>query len=124
MTPDRLLRKGDYVHGSFLKPEAVDGYINGVNPGDRADVLGRFPFSESSVDEAVDFAAIGARAWRRVPLNDRALAVRRFRDHWRAGHRTTHHPGVWQADLGEPPGGPRGHPLLDLFLDEGLSSRR
>ncbi len=79
-TRDRIVRKGDYVHGSFLKPEAVDGYINGVNPGDRSDVLGRFPFSESSVDEAVDYAGIGARAWRRVPLSDRSAAVRRFRD--------------------------------------------
>ena len=45
----RLLRKGDYVHGSFVKPEAVDGFINGVNPGDRSDILGRFPFSEASL---------------------------------------------------------------------------
>lgn len=80
-TKDRLLRKGDYIHGSFLKPEAVDGYINGVNPGDRSDVLGRFPFSESSVDEAVDCAAIGARAWRRIDVIDRVAAVHRFRDH-------------------------------------------
>jgi succinylglutamic semialdehyde dehydrogenase len=78
---DRLLRKGDYIYGSFCKPESVDGYINGVNPGDRADVLGRFPFSESSVDEAVDFAGIGVRTWRRVAIADRAATVRRFRDH-------------------------------------------
>ena len=62
---DRLLRKGDYIYGSFVKPEAVDGYINGVNPGDRTDVLGRFPFSESSVDDAVDYAGMGSRSWRR-----------------------------------------------------------
>jgi acyl-CoA reductase-like NAD-dependent aldehyde dehydrogenase len=77
---DRLLRKGDYVQGSFLKPEQVDGYLNGVNPGDRSDVLGRFPFSEASADQAVEFAATAARLWRRVPLHDRALAVRRFRE--------------------------------------------
>ncbi len=77
----RLLRKGDYVYGSFFKPETVDGYINGVNPGDRSDVLGRFPFSESSVDEAVDYAGIGVRTWRRISLKERAVAIRRFRDH-------------------------------------------
>lgn len=77
---ERLLRKGDYIYGSFFKPETVDGYINGVNPGDRADVLGRFPFSEGSVDEAVDFAGIGVRTWRRVALAERTVAVRRFRD--------------------------------------------
>ena len=76
----RLLRKGDYVFGSFLKPEIVDGYINGVNPGDRTDVLGRFPFSEHSLDEAVSFASIGYRVWRRMSINDRTSAVLRFRD--------------------------------------------
>lgn len=76
---DRLVRKGDYVFGSFVRPEAVDGYINGVNPGDRSDVLGRFCFSEASVDDAVDHARVAARLWRRVGLNDRAGAVRRFR---------------------------------------------
>jgi acyl-CoA reductase-like NAD-dependent aldehyde dehydrogenase len=77
---DRLLRKGDYVYGSFLKPEQVDGYINAVNPGDRTDVLGRFPFSTRNVDDAVELAAVGAQRWRRVGLNDRAAAVRRFRE--------------------------------------------
>ncbi len=79
-TRERLLRKGDYVHGSFFKPEQVDGYINAVNPGDRTDVLGRFPFSTRSVDDAVEYAAIGATKWRRVGLNDRAAAIRRFRE--------------------------------------------
>ncbi len=77
----RLLRKGDYVYGSFMKPEAVDGYINGVNPGDRGDVLGRFPFSEINIDEAVEYARVGFRSWRRMSINERAGAVHRFRDH-------------------------------------------
>ncbi|MDP2304418.1 MAG: aldehyde dehydrogenase family protein [Pseudomonadota bacterium] len=77
---ERLLRKGDYVNGSFLKPEQVDGYINAVNPGDRTDVLGRFPFSTRSVDDAIEFATLGAARWRRVGLNDRAAALRRFRE--------------------------------------------
>ena len=76
---DRLVRKGDYVYGSFVRPEAVDGYINGVNPGDRSDVLGRFCFSEASVDDAVEHARVASRLWRRVGLNDRASVVRAFR---------------------------------------------
>ena len=79
-TRDRIVRKGDYVYGSFLKPERVTGYINGVNPGDRSDVLGRFPFSESSVDEAIDYARVGAPIWRRTSLADRHAAVTRFRE--------------------------------------------
>lgn len=77
---DRLLRRGDYIWGSFTKPERVDGYIVGVNPGDRSDVLGRFPFSEASVDDAVDCATRGGVFWRRVGRADRAKAVRKYRD--------------------------------------------
>lgn len=80
LSRDRLLRRGDYILGSFLKPEHVDGYINAVNPGDRSDLLGRFPFSARSVDDAVDAATTGAARWRRLGLMDRAAAVRRFRD--------------------------------------------
>ncbi|MEZ4317063.1 MAG: aldehyde dehydrogenase family protein [Myxococcota bacterium] len=77
---ERLLRRGDYIWGSFLKAERIDGYIVGVNPGDRSDVLGRFPFSDSSVDDAVDCAQRGEVTWRRVNRVDRAKAVRKFRD--------------------------------------------
>ncbi len=77
---ERLLRKGDYVWGSFVKPERVDGYVVGVNPGDRSDVLGRFPFSESSVDEAMEAGVAGGVRWRRLSLKDRATIVRRLRE--------------------------------------------
>jgi acyl-CoA reductase-like NAD-dependent aldehyde dehydrogenase len=76
---DRLLRKGDYIYGSFLKPERVDGWINAVNPGDRTDLLGRFAFSAASVDDALGHAALGAARWRRTTLEERAGAVSAFR---------------------------------------------
>jgi len=77
---ERLLRRGDYIGGSFIKPERLDGFIVGVNPGDRTDELGRFSFSESSVDGAVEAAQQGLRSWRRVSRVDRAKAVRKYRD--------------------------------------------
>jgi acyl-CoA reductase-like NAD-dependent aldehyde dehydrogenase len=77
---ERVLRRGDYLWGSFLRPETIDGYLNAVNPGDRRDVLGRFAFSLRSVDDAVEAAAKGSQAWRRVGLMERAAAVQRFRD--------------------------------------------
>ena len=80
-SPERLLRKGDYIFGSFLRGEQIDGFINAVNPGDRSDLLGRFPFSLRNVDEAVEFAHRGWKVWKRVGLMDRAAAVMRFRDH-------------------------------------------
>lgn len=122
---ERMLRRGDYIHGSFLKPEVVDGYINGVNPGDRADVLGRFPFSEGSADEAVEFATRGARNWRRVALADRGAAIRRFRDQLaRFQERTARQ---ISREVGKPLWESRQEVVatiraLDLFLEEG--SRR
>ncbi|MCB9683331.1 MAG: aldehyde dehydrogenase family protein [Alphaproteobacteria bacterium] len=74
----RLLRRGDYIWGSFVRPPVVDGYIVAVNPGDRTDVLGRFAFATSSVDDAVGAALEGAPAWREVTVDDRADVIRRF----------------------------------------------
>ena len=121
---DRLLRRGDYIWGSFLKPERVDGYVVGVNPGDRRDVLGRFPFSEASVDDAVSAAARGFVNWRRTSLSERAVPVRRLRDHISRHQdaistlitRETGKP-VWEARQ-EVIASIRS---LDLLLEEGLS---
>jgi succinylglutamic semialdehyde dehydrogenase len=120
---ERLLRKGDYVYGSFIKPEQVDGYINAVNPGDRSDVLGRFPFSTRSVDDAVDCAAQGATRWRRAGLNDRAAAVRRFREQLHVAQEPlaqllTRENGkpLWEARQ-EVSSATR---TIDLYLDDGV----
>lgn len=77
---ERLLRRGDYIWGSFVKAERIDGYVAGVNPGDRSDVLGRFPFSEASVDDAVEHATRGAVTWRRTTMAERVAAIRRYRE--------------------------------------------
>lgn len=122
---DLLLRKGDYIYGSFLKPERVDGYINSVNPGDRDDVLGRFPFSESNVDEAVSYAMAGGRLWRRISLNDRAAALRRFREGLaRHQERLAR---LMTRETGRPLWETRQEVLatmraVDLFLDDGIAS--
>jgi acyl-CoA reductase-like NAD-dependent aldehyde dehydrogenase len=119
----RLLRKGDYVYGSFMKPEAVDGYINGVNPGDRADVLGRFAFSEINIDEAVEFARVGYRVWRRTSINDRSGVVHRFRDHVARHQEST--ALLITRETGKPLWEARQEMLatirvLDLMLDDGV----
>ena len=77
-TSGRITRKGDYIHGSFVNPESVDGYINGVNPGNRLDIIGRFTFSESNADEAINYARIGHRTWKRIPLHDRLRAIQKM----------------------------------------------
>lgn len=77
-TESRLLRRGDYVWGSFVRPPVVDGYIVAVNPGDRTDVLGRFAFSIRGVDDAVGAAREGLGAWEALPPDERAAVVRVF----------------------------------------------
>jgi succinylglutamic semialdehyde dehydrogenase len=74
----RLLRRGDYIWGSFVRPSRVDGYIVGVNPGDRNDVLGRFSFSSTSVDDAVAAAREAVKPWNRYSLEDRSQAIKHF----------------------------------------------
>lgn len=120
---DRLLRKGDYVYGSFVKSEQVDGYINAVNPGDRSDLIGRFAFSSHNLDEAFKAAQAGAAAWRRVGLMDRAAAVRRFREHLvdaqeSVARLVTRESGkpLWEARQ-EVASAIR---AVDLYLDDGL----
>ena len=121
----RLLRKGDYVHGSFVKPEAVDGFINGVNPGDRSDILGRFPFSEASLEDAVDCATQGFRVWRRMSINERAGAVHRFRDQIARSQESLAR--LLTREAGKPLWEARQEMLatlraLDLMLDDGVNS--
>jgi len=121
--PDRIVRKGDYIFGSFLRGEQVDGFINAVNPGDRTDTLGRFPFSLRNVDEAVEFAHRGHKSWRRVGLMDRAAAVMRFRDHLHQQQEVfaqlcTREMGkpLWEArqEVGS------AIRAIDLYLDDGM----
>ncbi len=120
---DRLVRKGNYVDGSFIKPESIDGYINCVNPGDRSDLLGRFPFSARSVDDAIAHAKQGAEEWADVGVNDRAQAIMRFRETLQKYQdplaqlisRETGKP-LWEARH-EVIGSLR---ALDIYLDDGL----
>jgi succinylglutamic semialdehyde dehydrogenase len=120
---ERLLRRGNYIWGSWVKPERVDGTLAGVNPGDRSDDLGRFPFSVSAADDAVGAARLGATAWETVELAERAKAVRRFGDvlgkqHERLAMLLTRETGkpLWEARQ-EVVASLR---AVDLLLEEGL----
>jgi acyl-CoA reductase-like NAD-dependent aldehyde dehydrogenase len=74
----RLLRRGDYIFGSFVRPSTVDGYIVAVNPGDRSDVLGRFAFSLVSVDDAVGAAREAMAPWSALSVAERTQCIARF----------------------------------------------
>ena len=76
-----LLRKGDYIYGSFVKPEHINGYINNTNPGDLSDHLGRVPFSLSNTNEAIAYTKIIAPTWTQTPLIERQNIVKKFLKH-------------------------------------------
>ncbi|MCO4745052.1 MAG: aldehyde dehydrogenase family protein [Proteobacteria bacterium] len=121
---DRLLRRGDYIWGSFIKPERVDGYVVGVNPGDRMDVLGRFPFSEGSVDDAVSSAMRGFVLWRQCSLSQRVQAVRRYREG--LSKYQAHFARLISREIGKPLWEARQEVLqslraVDLILEDGLA---
>ncbi|MFK7927036.1 MAG: aldehyde dehydrogenase [Myxococcota bacterium] len=120
---ERLVRRGDYLRGSFVKPERVDGYIMGINPGDRSDVLGRFGFAESSVERGVAAARRGYATWRRCSLAERSTVLRRYRealskDQERFAAMVSRETGkpLWEARQ-EVVASIR---VVDLLLDEGL----
>lgn len=77
---DKILPKGNYINGSFLKPTKIDNYIERPNPGNLADRGGRFPVSIGSVDHAVSCAQQAYKKWRDTPFLERAAALRRFRE--------------------------------------------
>lgn len=120
---DRLLRRGDYIWGSFIKPERVDGYVVGINPGDRSDVLGRFPFSEPSVDDAVHSAIRGARVWRQGTIPQRSTALRKYKE--QLGRARDYFAALITRETGKPLWEARQEVLasmraIDLLLEDGV----
>lgn len=75
----RFVRKGNYLHGSFIKLPDVDGYINSLNPADHRDTLGKFPFSETGVDIAVASARESLAGWHKLGLDARKAALLRYK---------------------------------------------
>ena len=75
-----LLRKGDYIYGSFVKPELTNGFINDGNPGNRDDHIGRFPFSLTNANEAIAYAAAVHEQWKNLPFRKRIEPAKEFRN--------------------------------------------
>ena len=74
-----LLRKGDYIYGSFVKPESTNGFINDSNPGNREDHIGRFPFSLANANKAIAYAKAVQPTWAQKPLEERLVPAKEFR---------------------------------------------
>ena len=63
--------KGDYIHGSFIRPPGANGSFRVHDPGDLDHLVGTFPYTEGSVDSAVGYARAALPAWRELSLEDR-----------------------------------------------------
>lgn len=75
-----LLRKGDYICGSFVKASNTSGFINDSNPGDRTDQIGRYPFSLQNAKEAILFAEESQKEWKNSPLKQRMEVVSHYQE--------------------------------------------
>ena len=73
---DPLWRRGDFIWGSWVRSAQVDGWIAGLNPGDRADDLGRTPFRLVSVDHAVGAAVEAKVRWASHAIEERLGVAR------------------------------------------------
>lgn len=75
-----LLKKGDYVCGSFVKAAYTSGFINDNNPGDRSDQIGRYPFSVQNTKEAILFAKEAQVEWRQSTIQKRMAVISRYQE--------------------------------------------
>jgi acyl-CoA reductase-like NAD-dependent aldehyde dehydrogenase len=75
-----ILRKGDYIYGSFLKPEAINGYINNTNPAQKDMSIGQYSFSFSSIPQAIAYAKATHTQWANKDLQSRIEPIKRFQE--------------------------------------------
>ncbi len=72
--------KGDYIHGSFIRPPNVNGSLVSRDPGDLNHVVGTFPYAPTSVDAAVDDARRALSGWCDMALDARLGILERIAD--------------------------------------------
>lgn len=72
--------KGDYIHGSFIRPPNVNGSVRVLDPGDLDHVIGTFPFAPANVDIAVVEARTALNDWRELPVQERVERLRAVPD--------------------------------------------
>jgi acyl-CoA reductase-like NAD-dependent aldehyde dehydrogenase len=63
--------KGDYIHGSFIRPPGANGSFQVHDPGNLDHLVGTFPYTAASVDSAVEYARDALDGWRELTLEAR-----------------------------------------------------
>ena len=75
-----LLQKGDYIYGSFIKPELINGYIKSSNPSNKETLIGQYFFSYSSVSQAIAYAKASQSLWQKKSIEHRAKPIQKLQE--------------------------------------------
>jgi succinylglutamic semialdehyde dehydrogenase len=71
--------KGDLINGKFIRPRNVSAEIVSVDPGDREQLIGRFPSYAQAPEQALAAAHAAMASWAAQPLTTRVEALKRLR---------------------------------------------
>jgi succinylglutamic semialdehyde dehydrogenase len=69
---------GNFFNGQFQRPASAHGEWVSRSPADFSDELGRFQYSYSSVEEAIQSARVAFPKWRRMPIAERADLLKKY----------------------------------------------
>ena len=75
-----ILKKGDYIYGSFLKPEVINGYIKSSNPSQKEALIGQYVFSFSSMSQAIAYASASHKQWKKRSIQRRIDPIKRLQE--------------------------------------------
>jgi len=79
-TQPTLQSPGDFLDGAFVVPEAPDGELRTLSPGDQSDLVGVHPTAVAHVDRAVKAARAAFPAWRRLGERARRTLLRKYQE--------------------------------------------
>ena len=75
-----LLQKGDYIYGSFIKPEMINGYIKSSDPSNKETLIGQYLFSYSSISQAIAYAKASLPQWRKKSPEGRLAPIQKLQE--------------------------------------------
>ena len=75
-----LLQKGDYIYGSFIKPEIINGYIKSSNPSNKEELIGQYLFSYSSISQAIAYAKASHLQWQKKSVVSRMVPIQKLQE--------------------------------------------
>ena len=73
-----LLQKGDYIYGSFIKPEVINGYIKSNDPSNKETLVGQYFFSYSSISQAIAYAKASHPLWQKKSIESRTVPIQKL----------------------------------------------